>query len=277
MIAKSFDSHSAWQPNHLNLINWQPNQLNLKSTEGQNHPKALESQTLLQPKACASQTIDDNINHLNLTLVDSQIIWISNELTTTAFEPQTRWQPKVFESHTRWQPNHLNVKSHDNYIIWLSIHLNLTSFDFWTNWNPHTLFLQVPYFWKLSALPRVVNMLYTYLQSVLVSWRTRVACQCVPGREWVGDLERVASLDSQDRPVDVACHKAMLISFTWLQHFVCACSVKPAEDVGRWKGWRKSWVQSLIWWRSCGRRRFATWLGLREMTVLGNFIAVWNI
>ena len=76
--------------------------------------------------------------------IDTQLIWISNRLTTKSLqsqincnaeslESQINWQPhqvqinrqpKSFEAHIDWQPNHLNFNSFDADINWLSNHLH---------------------------------------------------------------------------------------------------------------------------------------------------------
>ena len=123
---------------------WISNQLTTKSLESQVswQPKSFESQIKWQPKSFESQITwrphrlnlkwIDNINHLNLTSVDSKIIWISNQLTTKSPESQINWQPKSCESQITWQPNHPYLKSLDNI-------LNLTSLDSQLTWTSNQL------------------------------------------------------------------------------------------------------------------------------------------
>ena len=73
-----------------------------------------------------------------------------SDLTTTSLEVQINRQPKSFEAHIDWQPNHLNLKSIDNQInwisnqsttkiIWISNQMTTKSFDSQLVWIWHQL------------------------------------------------------------------------------------------------------------------------------------------
>ena len=87
---------------------------------------------------------------LNLKSMDNQITWIPDQLTTNSLEVQINKQPKSFEAHINWQPNHLKLKSIDNQLIWISNQLTtkitrithrLTtkSFESQIDWQPNHL------------------------------------------------------------------------------------------------------------------------------------------
>ena len=107
-------------------------------------------------------------NHLNLKSIDNQLIWISNRLTT-----------KSFESQINWQPNHLDLKSIDNHItwsskqqttknIWSTHRLTTKSFESQINWQPKSFAFQIrwqPNHLTLNSFESDINWLSNQLNS----------------------------------------------------------------------------------------------------------------
>ena len=163
-ISDSLESQTSWQPNQVNpksfdnQINWISNQLttNIIWITHQLTTKAFESQITWQrnkpfefqvnghPKSFGSH-IGGQPNHLNLKVLDIQIIWTSNQLTSKPFESRINWRPESFESQINRQTNHCNRKSTDNHTH-LNLksndkqnHLNLRSIDNQISWVPNQL------------------------------------------------------------------------------------------------------------------------------------------
>ena len=108
--------------------------LNLKSSESHivwiSSHYILESQIhwILNPKS----------------MVDNEIIWNSNQLTTKSLGAPTNWQPKLFESQTTWtskqlisyqlKPKWTDNKTLEPQIDGISMQLNLKSLEFQVHW-----------------------------------------------------------------------------------------------------------------------------------------------
>ena len=139
-----------WISNALNLtsieshINWISNWMTCPWIESQT--KWLSNQ--LNPEAMESEIIWTwNISishHLNLksltwisnhgntqSMIDNQITWISNQLTTKPLENQMNWQQK-----------HLNLKAIESRITWISNPLNLNPNEMQNNWIWHQLIFE---------------------------------------------------------------------------------------------------------------------------------------
>ena len=90
----TLESRIDWQPNHLNLklidnqINWISNQLTTTSLEVRinRQPKSFEAHIDWQPNHLNFKSLD-NPNHLNLTSIESDINWLSNQLNSARSLP----------------------------------------------------------------------------------------------------------------------------------------------------------------------------------------------
>ena len=94
---------------------------------------------------------------LNLKSIDNQMAWISDQLTTTSLDVQINRQPKSFEAHISWQPNHLNLKSFDFQIAWISNQLTTNSLESQIDWQPNRL--------NLNSLESDINWFLNHLNS----------------------------------------------------------------------------------------------------------------
>ena len=109
---------------------------------------------------------------LNPKPVDNQITWISNHLTT--IESQSSWQPKSFESHISWPPNHLNLKSFDIQTTWISNQLTSKPCESQINWQPNH--------WNRKLIDNhiwILNQLTTNITWIEISWQPRLNLESI--------------------------------------------------------------------------------------------------
>ena len=133
---------SEWLSNQLNLKAsgiWIWNHLSLTSLESQSQHLNLKSLAHLNPKSMIDNQITWNSNQLTTKSLDAPINWQPKHLNLKSLEPQSKWvsnqlKLKWTDNKNTWTSNRWNFKAVESQIAWISSPLNLKPNDMQNNW-----------------------------------------------------------------------------------------------------------------------------------------------